>query len=56
MGKRPRHSLVEYFLAAVGLAFLAFILAIVLAPGSCKVEFNPDADKGWGKPTPVSRP
>lgn len=51
--RAARRSFVDYFLAAVGLALLVFVLGILLTPGSCKVEVNPDADKGWVQPTAV---
>jgi hypothetical protein len=46
---------VDYFLAAMGLGLLVFLAGVLLTPGSCKVRFDPEADKGWTNPTPIPR-
>ena len=54
MGRgKPRRSVVEYFLAALGLGLLLFVLAILVTPGSCRVRLDVDADKPWVTPTPL---
>gem|GEM_PF-1532018 len=54
MGRgKSRRSVGDYFMAAVGVGLLLFILAIVLTPGSCQVRLDLDADKPWVTPTPL---
>jgi hypothetical protein len=49
--RRPRRSPGEYFLAALGLALLAFVVAVFASPGSCRLDVNSgDA----ARPTPVA--
>jgi hypothetical protein len=56
--KRRRHrgrSLVEYFMAAVGLAIIVFVVALIATSGSCKFRISPEAgiQPSAPRPTPV---
>jgi hypothetical protein len=44
MTKRRRRgrSLAEYFIAFLGLAFLAFVVAVIATPRSCRVRVSPE--------------
>ncbi|MGQ9495202.1 MAG: hypothetical protein ACUVRY_02940 [Thermoanaerobaculaceae bacterium] len=50
---RRRRSVADYFLAVLGAGFLLFLLGIILTPGSCKFQVDPDADKAFVNPTPT---
>lgn len=56
--KRSRYSAGEYFVAAIGLALLVFVLALVLTADSCKVQLSPDigVQPARPQPTPTSHP
>ncbi|MEW6336349.1 MAG: hypothetical protein ACOY3Y_18805 [Acidobacteriota bacterium] len=49
--RRPRRSPGEYFLAALGLALVAFVVAVLASPGSCRLNVGPD---GGARPTPTA--
>lgn len=56
---RPRHSATEYFVAAVGLAMILFVVALVLTSDACRVELDPAIGiqpASRPQPTPVPTP
>jgi len=53
-GTQSRHSPAEYFLAAVGLAIVAFIVGLILTSGSCKVGLSPEIGTQPSAPRPTA--
>ncbi|MEP0775290.1 MAG: hypothetical protein HRF46_13095 [Acidobacteriota bacterium] len=43
----------EYFLAALGVALLALVVAMIAHAGSCKVGLSPEVGGGPRRPTPT---
>jgi len=57
--KRPRRSgrtATEYFVAAVGLALLVFIVALIATSGSCQFRINPEVGMQPSQPRPTAVP
>jgi hypothetical protein len=55
---RRRRSLVEYFMAAIGLAILIFIVAVIATSRSCRVRVSPEMGirPAVPSPTPTAKP
>jgi hypothetical protein len=55
---RPRHSAAEYFLAAVGVALIALVVAIVATSRSCRLRLSPELGMQPAGPpaTPTASP
>ena len=48
----------EYFVAAVGIALIAFVVALIATSGSCKVRLSPEIgmQPSAPRPTPTASP
>ncbi|MCJ7440378.1 MAG: hypothetical protein MUO25_02185 [Thermoanaerobaculaceae bacterium] len=56
MNRRRRgRSLAEYFMAAIGLAIIVFVVALIATPGSCRFRISPEVgiQPSAPRPTPV---
>jgi len=56
MSRRRRgRSLAEYFIAAVGLAIIVFVVALIATSGSCRFRISPELgiQPSAPRPTPV---
>jgi hypothetical protein len=54
--RRRARSCSEYFLAALGLALLAFVVALIATSRSCRVGLSPEVGISPSSPTPVATP
>lgn len=54
--RRPGRTATEYFVAAVGLALLVFIVAIIATADSCRFRINPDLGMQPARPRPTAVP
>ncbi|MCU0292303.1 MAG: hypothetical protein MUF10_09995 [Thermoanaerobaculaceae bacterium] len=54
--RRSRHTATEYFVAAVGLALLVFIVAILATADSCSFRINPEVGTQPARPAPTAVP
>jgi hypothetical protein len=56
MSRRRRgRSLAEYFIAAVGLAIIVFVVALIATSGSCRIRISPEVgiQPSAPRPTPI---
>jgi hypothetical protein len=56
--QRPRHSAAEYFLAAIGVALIALVLAVAATSRSCRLRLSPELGMQPAAPpaTPTASP
>jgi len=56
--RRRGRSLAEYFMAFVGLAILAFVVAVIATSGSCRLRLSPEVglQPNAPHPTPTAVP
>jgi len=55
---RRRRSLADYFVAAIGVALLALVVAVIATSGSCRVRVSPEMgiQPSAPRPTPTAKP
>jgi hypothetical protein len=53
--RRRSRALAEYFMAAIGLALIALVVALIATSGSCRVRLSPEVgiQPSAPRPTPV---
>jgi hypothetical protein len=51
--RRKGRSVAEYFVAAIGLAFVAFVVALIATSGSCRVRVSPEVGIQPRAPAPT---
>jgi len=53
--RRRGRSLAEYFMAAIGLAIIVFVVALIATSGSCRLRISPEVgiQPSTSHPTPV---
>ncbi len=54
--RRKGRPLTEYFVALLGLAIIAFVVAVIASPGSCRVRVSPEmgVQPAAPRPTPTA--
>jgi len=53
--RRRGRSLTDYFVAFVGLALIAFVVALIATSGSCRIGISPDVGVQPNRPQPTPR-
>jgi hypothetical protein len=54
--KRRRRPVTDYFVAVLGIALLAFIVAVVATSGSCHLRVSPEVGLQPASPRPTPAP
>ena len=56
--KRRSRSATEYFLAALGVALIVFVVVLIATSGSCRVRMSPEIgdQPQRQRPTPTASP